>query len=85
MKYKIYTTYDSKSESYTLPFYYPLDAQAIRTFTDWVNDPDHPFGKHPEDYTLFSIGEYDATMATVTQEKIISIGNGLQFKNEEIT
>lgn len=33
--------------------------EAVRTFTDVVNDRSLPFVKHPEDYRLFYIGDYD--------------------------
>ncbi len=83
MKYKIYSIYDSKSEAYTLPFFYQLDNQAKRTFGDWVNDKEHVFGKHPEDYTLYLMGEFDASSGVTTQQKISSIGTGLQFLTEK--
>ena len=59
MIHQIYSIYDSKAEVHTLPFFQPREAQAIRQFSDWCNDPKHTFGLHPEDYTLFYSGEYD--------------------------
>ena len=32
---------------------------AVRTFADMANDSNHNIGKHPEDYTLYHIGEWD--------------------------
>ncbi len=78
MIYKIFAVYDSKSEAYTLPFYYHLENQALRTFSDWCNDPDHPFGKHPEDYTLFEIGVFDASQGSLEQPEKKSLRHALE-------
>lgn len=59
MMQKIFTVYDSKLEAYMQPFFMSSKGQAIRAFTDTVNDPSTQFNKHPEDFTLFEIGEYD--------------------------
>ena len=54
----IYTIYDSKSESYMRPIFCKTNGEALRIFTDIANDPGHSVGMHPEDYTLFLIGEF---------------------------
>lgn len=82
MKHKIYAIFDSKAEAMSLPFYYQHEGQATRTFSDWVNDPKTPYGKHPEDYTMYSIGEYEENTGEIIQDKITSITNGLQLKQE---
>lgn len=53
---------------------------AIRQFSDYVNDKNHPWGKHPEDYTLMSIGEYDDESAEIrTFDVPIVHGIGVKF------
>lgn len=78
---KVFVVYDSKAEAYMNPFYMDAKGQAIRTFEDAVNKGGHPFNQHPEDYTLFYIGEYDESSAqfknAVTPE---SLGVGIEFK-----
>lgn len=83
MKHQIFTVYDSKAEVYTLPFFLSNQQMAQRTFKNWINDPQHTFGRNPEDYTLFHIGEYDDDNATAVQDKIESLGIGIQFKTQE--
>ena len=56
---KAFSIYDSKAESYNNPIFVPAMGQATRMFYDQVNDETSPFNKHPEDYTLFYIGEFD--------------------------
>lgn len=80
MKHNIYSIYDSKAEVYTLPFFQTNDAMALRLFADWVNNKDHTFGKHPEDYTLFKTGSYEDSTGMLTQDHIESLTNGLQLK-----
>ena len=48
MIHKIYSIFDSKAEAYSLPFYYQHEGQAMRTFSDWVNDPNTPYGNDVE-------------------------------------
>lgn len=59
MIHKIYTVYDAKAEAYLTPFFAMTNGLALRSFSDAVKDPEHPFCKYAEDYTLFLIGEYD--------------------------
>ena len=59
MIFKIFAIHDSKAQAHFPPFYLPTKAMAVRAFADMANDPTNNVGKHPEDYTLFHIGEYD--------------------------
>ena len=59
MKTKMFTVYDKKAKSYLPPFYMQSTGQAMRTFEDTVNDKEHAFGKHPEDYVIFEVGSFD--------------------------
>lgn len=59
MLHKMFSIYDTKAEVYSLPQMFQSAGVAIRSFTDAVNTPDTSFAMHPEDYTLFEIGEFD--------------------------
>lgn len=76
MIHKLFSVYDSKSESYTPPYFDHAEGRALRTFADCCNDPEHQFGKHPEDYTLYNLGEFDDGLGTITQDKITSVASG---------
>ena len=82
MVHKIFAVYDSKAQCYTPPYFQHQEAMAVRTFTDCCQDPEHTFGKHPEDYTLFDLGQYDDSTGTITQDKIVSLFNGLHLTQE---
>lgn len=86
MKSKVYTVYDSKIEAYMSPFLMQTKGQAIRAFSDTVNDPDskNGFHQHPEDFTLFEIGEYDDQTGVYTMhEAKISLGTATEFKKQQ--
>jgi len=59
MLHSIFSIYDSKIEAYLPPFFMQTKAASIRAITDTMQDQQHPFSKHPEDYTLFFLGTYD--------------------------
>ena len=60
---KVFTVYDNKAEAYLQPFFMRTKGEAIRAFADSVNDPNHMFNRHPEDFTLFELGEFDSAKA----------------------
>jgi len=81
MKHQVFSIYDQKASAFITPFFMPENEMAIRIFSDAVNDPVHQFGKHPSDYTLFNIGEYDDNSGALTAIKThINLGIGIQFK-----
>ena len=59
MIHRVFSVYDSKAEAFLLPIHLPTVGMALRAVGDCVNDPSHQFGQHPEDYALFSLGQYD--------------------------
>lgn len=59
MTQKVFTVYDSKVGAYMQPFFMRSKGEALRAFESAVNDPQTMFCKHPQDYVLFEIGEYD--------------------------
>lgn len=78
MKHRFFSVYDAKTEAYLPTFLLQTDAQAIRAFMDCVKDPNHQFGAHPEDYTLFVFGEwddYDGTFDILPTGKALVKGN----------
>ena len=84
MKLKIFSIYDSKAEAYHQPFYLTTKSLAIRQFTDLANDNSSQISKHPADFTLFYIGEYDDHTASFDLEKTkIALGTALEFKGTE--
>ncbi len=80
---KIYTVYDEKAGAFLPPFFVSAEGLALRAFKDCVNAPEHQFGKHPADYTLFRMGEWDDVTGDFQLTDRKSLGNGVEFR--EIT
>jgi len=76
----IYTIHDNKAAAYLTPFFLHNKNMAIRSFSDATNSPEHAFNKHPEDYSLWEIGEFD----DITAELIYytphhALGTGVDY------
>lgn len=83
MQHKIYAVYDSKVGAYLSPFFLRSRGEAIRAWQTVVNDPKTQFNKHPSDYVLFELGEFDDAKATFNLPTPQSLGVALEFvKNE---
>ena len=81
MEYKVYSIFDSKIEAFLQPFCAQTKGQAIRMFTDSVNDPQTMFSKHPEDYVLFELGSwFDDSGRYAVHTAPVSIGIAIEFK-----
>ncbi len=80
MKFKIFTVFDSKAEAFNTPFFLAAKGQAVRAFEDEVNSENSEFSKHPEDYTLFCLGEYDSDTGAITPIKLESLGTALEHR-----
>lgn len=83
MTHKVFTVYDSKAESFLTPFHMRNRGEAIRAFTESVNDPKTSFNRWPSDFTLFEIGEFDETKGTYKlYEAKTELGLAIQFIRE---
>jgi len=59
MIYQVFAVRDSKAAAYALPFFLPRMEVALRSFRDAMKDPKHDMSRHPEDYSLWCLGEFD--------------------------
>lgn len=62
MQLKAFTVFDMKTEAYLKPFFCLTSGEAIRTFSDAVNEAGTPFNRHAADYTLFEIGAFNDSL-----------------------
>lgn len=80
MIHSIFTVYDTKAQAYLPPFILPRAEMAKRIFSDCINSDDHQFGKHPEDYTLFHLGNWDDDTAEYHLKNApTSLGVGVEY------
>ncbi len=84
MKQKIFTVLDSKAMAYLPPFFLPNEAVAKRIFGDMVTDITHQFGKHPEDFSMYYLGEFDDQSSIISEAKNapVLVSTGLMTKAE---
>ena len=66
MKKQIYSVYDNIAGTWMDPFYAVNKATALRTFSDASNDERSLFNKHPTDFVLYHVGEWDDQKGTIT-------------------
>lgn len=81
--FKVFSIYDEKSKAFLRPFLLSEVGQAIRAIHDCLTDPQHDFAKHPSDYTLFQLGEFDDSTGSYTNDKT-SLGNLVELKPQPI-
>lgn len=49
-------------------------------FSDCVNDRTHQFGRHPEDYALFELGDFDDASGAFSLHHVpVIMGNAIEF------
>ena len=56
MKTNLYAVYDTASGCYLKTVFARADGEVMREFQNFCTDAKHPFGEHPEDYSLFRLG-----------------------------
>jgi hypothetical protein len=77
---KMVAIHDSKAEAYMTPIFVQATGMAIRSFSDAING-DGEFAKHPEDYTLFLLGDFDELSGKVeVYPAPVALTNGVSVK-----
>lgn len=85
MKLKAFSIYDTKALAYGVPFFMSSVGQATRAFADLSNDPQSMVFKHPTDFVLFEIGEFndsDGVICSVSPYR--NLGLGSDFKEARV-
>ena len=83
MKLNVYSIFDSAAKAYTNPFFMHNDGLAIRAFADNVNsEQENNISKHPDQFTLFRIGEFDDASGEIKTDIVKSLGTGLQYQEK---
>lgn len=69
MKVKVFAVLDLKVSAYMSPFTSGHAAQAVRSFEAACKDSNSQFSKHPEDFVLCEIAEFDDSTAQFVNHK----------------
>lgn len=66
MKLIVCAVYDAAVKAYLQPFFARSTGEAVRGFSDAVNDPKLQFKAHYADYSLFHVATWDDAVAEFT-------------------
>lgn len=81
MKMSIYAIFDSAVKTYSRPMFLNTDNEAIRSFQSECNRVGSVINAHPDQFTLFNIGEYDDNTSLIKSSEPRSLGNAVQYKD----
>lgn len=56
---KMFAIYDKKATAYRFPHFLVTVGQAIREFQDAVNNPQTEIARHPADFALYHLGDFN--------------------------
>lgn len=79
MTLKVFAVYDSKALCYGVPFFMPSVGAAVRAFGDLACDPQSSVSKHPTDYILFEVGEFNDSTAGLVSIVARNLGFASDF------
>lgn len=83
--YKIYAIYDNKAEAFMEPYFAVNAALASRRFQENVQMQDSLFGKYPNDFCLYEIGEFNEQTGHLTNyDENVNLGLAVDFTDKEL-
>lgn len=74
MKLQIFCLYDMVVKSFDRPFYQSNKGAAIRVVQDTCREGGNMIAQHPDDYSLYLVGEFDSETGTVSALAPSNIG-----------
>lgn len=80
---KIFSVWDLKTEAYMQPFFSQTIGSGIRAFTDAASEQTSMLSKHPGDFQLHCIGEFDDSTGKITDQNNQALGTGADYLNNE--
>lgn len=75
MTYPVYCIRDAVLDAFEPPFVALHDAAASRSFRNALDDPQSPYSKNRDDYSLWRVGEFD-TLAGLTAAPPVRLMSG---------
>lgn len=76
---QMFSIFDTKTGIFHVPFFVPHAAIAKRAVSDLVQDLSTSIGRHPADYSLYHLGEFDDATAALQSGPPNSLGSLIQF------
>lgn len=85
MKLYAYSIYDRKAVIFHAPFFSHSDGSAARSFSDVSNDKSTNIGRHPSDYVLYRVGEFDDASGQLLSEHHVHICDAIALIEQQPT
>jgi len=86
---QMYVIFDSKAGIYNKPFFFINHQVAIRACRELLGEENNEITKHPGDFAMFHVGEYDDETAHIkvaqTQNVIVKFHELKSLINQEQT
>jgi hypothetical protein len=84
MKQVIASVYDSKVSVWSAPTFHINKGALSRAWMEAVNDPQSPFSKYPDDFTMFIVGTWDDSTGIIEMlQAPDSLGVAVQYRKTE--
>lgn len=81
---KIYAIKDQAIEAFSQPFFVQAQGQAVRMFMDESKNEQSQINRHPADFELWYLGEFDEQTGTITgAANIERVARAIDFINKE--
>lgn len=81
MKLQVVSVRDRALDAFGRPIFVPAVGVAIRSFQDEVNNKESEIFRHPEDYDLYHLGEFDDGVGRITCFEVpvqLALGSNLK-------
>lgn len=75
----VYSLLDTKVSTFSSPFFFHHNGAAIRMCMDAGADLTTHVGRHPADFTLFLLGQFDDQLGTFILGTPVNLGTVLSF------
>lgn len=84
MRNGLYMVFDAKVKLFSMVFSSQSDAAAVRTFQDALKQGDSLMSRHPEDFSLCRVADYDESsgIVSVVSPGPIEVFHGRNLKKE---
>lgn len=77
------TVLDVKAEVFNPPVVFESANDAKRAFFDACSDTNTMLGRHPEDFKMFMVGEFDVCTGVLGLVDRVAVTDGLEFLMEK--
>lgn len=84
MRLRAFSVFDVKSDTFSAPFWKGTIGQALRDFADLANDMNSTVGRHPEDFKLVQVGEFEDTTGGLIACEPVSLGFAYELVDKPV-